>query len=111
MKLDVADDAAVREFSAQFQHLKALVNAAGVNAHNRGEYEMRGFRRVNLVASLCFAFHNALQRAAGAIVNIASMHAIFGAPLTPAYAASKGGIVQLTKSLAVAWAESGYSSI
>ncbi len=35
------------------------------------------------------------------------MHAIFGAPLSPAYAASKAGVVQLTKSLAVAWAEDG----
>ena len=33
------------------------------------------------------------------------MRAIFGAPLSPAYAASKGGIVQWTKSLALAWAE------
>jgi len=112
VKLDVTDDGAVRELSARFDHLNALVNAAGMNAHNRGEFEMSGFRRVievNLVgmASLCFAFHDALQRIKGAIVNIASMHAIFGAPLTPAYAASKGGVVQLTKSLAVAWAESG----
>jgi NAD(P)-dependent dehydrogenase (short-subunit alcohol dehydrogenase family) len=112
VNLDVADDTAVREFSARFERLSALVNAAGTNAHNRGEYEMRGFRRVievNLIgtASLCLAFYDALQRAKGAIVNIASMHAIFGAPLTPAYAASKGGIVQLTKSLAVAWAASG----
>ena len=35
------------------------------------------------------------------------MHAIFGAPLSPAYAASKAGVVQLTKSFAVAWAEDG----
>jgi 2-deoxy-D-gluconate 3-dehydrogenase len=40
----------------------------------------------------------------GKIINIGSMFAIFGAPAVPAYAASKGGIVQLTKSLAVAWA-------
>lgn len=112
VKLDVTDDAAVQDLSTRFDHLNALVNAAGMNAHNRGEFEMSGFRRViavNLIgmASLSFAFHDALQKAKGAIVNIASMHAIFGAPLTPAYAASKGGVVQLTKSLAVAWAESG----
>jgi NAD(P)-dependent dehydrogenase (short-subunit alcohol dehydrogenase family) len=53
------------------------------------------------------ACHAALVKAKGAVVNIASMHAIFGAPLSPAYAASKGGVVQLTKSLAVAWAEDG----
>lgn len=112
VELDVANDAAVREFSARFPRLDALVNAAGMNAHNRGEYEMPGFRRVievNLIgtANLCLAFHDALRRTSGAIVNIASMAAIFGAALTPAYAASKGAIVQLTKSFAVAWAEEG----
>ena len=40
----------------------------------------------------------------GKIVNIGSMTSIFGAGFAPAYAASKGGIVQLTKSLALAWA-------
>ena len=43
----------------------------------------------------------------GAIINIASMYAFFGAPHAPAYAASKGGVVQLTKSLAIAWAKDG----
>jgi NAD(P)-dependent dehydrogenase (short-subunit alcohol dehydrogenase family) len=41
------------------------------------------------------------------IINTASMLSFFGGPLAPAYAASKGGIVQLTKSLAVAWAGQG----
>jgi 2-deoxy-D-gluconate 3-dehydrogenase len=40
----------------------------------------------------------------GKIINLGSMFAVFGAPVLPAYAASKGGVVQLTKSLAVAWA-------
>jgi 2-deoxy-D-gluconate 3-dehydrogenase len=40
----------------------------------------------------------------GKIINIGSMMSIFGASFTPAYAASKGGIVQLTKALASAWA-------
>ena len=56
---------------------------------------------------MAVACRAALAKARGAIVNIASMHAIFGAPLSPAYAASKAGVVQLTKSLAVAWAEDG----
>ena len=55
--------------------------------------------------------HDARQALAatgdGAIVNTASMLSYFGGPLTPAYAASKGAIVQLTKSLAVAWANEG----
>jgi 2-deoxy-D-gluconate 3-dehydrogenase len=40
----------------------------------------------------------------GKIINIGSMTSIFGASFAPAYATSKGGIVQLTKSLALAWA-------
>jgi 2-deoxy-D-gluconate 3-dehydrogenase len=41
----------------------------------------------------------------GKIINIGSMMSIFGAPLTAAYAASKGGIVQMTRALATAWAK------
>ena len=41
----------------------------------------------------------------GKIINIGSMMSIFGAPFARAYAASKGGIVQLTKALATAWAK------
>jgi NAD(P)-dependent dehydrogenase (short-subunit alcohol dehydrogenase family) len=40
-------------------------------------------------------------------VNIASMLSFFGGPRVPAYSASKGGIAQLTRSLAVAWAQEG----
>ena len=40
----------------------------------------------------------------GKIINIGSMMSIFGASFAPAYAASKGGIVQFTRSCAVAWA-------
>ncbi|MCG8359612.1 MAG: SDR family oxidoreductase, partial [Kiloniellales bacterium] len=43
----------------------------------------------------------------GSIVNTASMLSFFGGPLVPAYAASRGGVVQRTKSLAIAWAEDG----
>jgi len=41
----------------------------------------------------------------GKIINIGSMLSIFGAPFAPAYGASKGGVVQLTKSMATAWAK------
>ena len=40
----------------------------------------------------------------GKVINIGSMYAIFGSSMVPNYAASKGGVIQLTKSLAVAWA-------
>ena len=109
--LDVTDAAAVTDFAASVTEIAVLVNAAGV-IRLREEYDPATFARVldiNLIGTMrmAVACRGALAKARGAIVNIASMHAIFGAPLSPAYAASKAGIVQLTKSLAVAWAEDG----
>jgi NAD(P)-dependent dehydrogenase (short-subunit alcohol dehydrogenase family) len=109
--LDVTDTAAVAAFAASFATLDVLVNAAGV-IRLRQEYDPAEFARVldiNLTGTMrmSVACREALAKARGSVVNIASMHAFFGAPLSPAYAASKAGIVQLTKSLAVAWAEDG----
>ena len=109
--LDVTDTDAVAAFVASLESLSVLVNAAGV-LRLRQEYEVAEFTRVvdiNLTGTMRMAVgcRAPLARAKGAIVNIASMHSIFGAPLSPAYAASKAGVVQLTKSLAVAWAEDG----
>ena len=109
--MDVTDGAAVDAFAANLETLDVLVNAAGV-LRLRAEYDPSVFARVvdvNLTGSMrmAVACRAALANARGSIVNIASMHAIFGAPLSPAYAASKAGIVQLTKSLAVAWAADG----
>jgi NAD(P)-dependent dehydrogenase (short-subunit alcohol dehydrogenase family) len=110
-RLDVTDTAAVTAFAATLDALSVLVNAAGV-LKLQEEYDPSVFARVvevNLSGTMLMtiACHAALSKARGAVVNIASMHAIFGAPLAPAYAASKAGVVQLTKSLAVAWAEDG----
>jgi NAD(P)-dependent dehydrogenase (short-subunit alcohol dehydrogenase family) len=110
-KLDVTDAAAVTAFTGNIDALSVLVNAAGVIRIGQ-EYEPSHFARVveiNLTGTMhmSVACRAALAKARGSIVNVASMHAIFGAPLSPAYSASKAGIVQLTKSLAVAWAEDG----
>jgi len=110
-RLDVTETAAVRAFAANLEALAVLINAAGVLTL-RQEYEPSEFSRVvdvNLTGTMrmSVACHAALAKAKGTIINIASMHAIFGAPLSPAYAASKAGVVQLTKSFAVAWAEDG----
>ena len=106
--LDVTDTDAVNTFAAGFDRLAVLVNAAGV-LRLREEYDpavFSGVLDINLTGAmrLCTACRPALAAAGGAIVNIASMHALFGAPLSPGYAASKAGVAQLTKSLAVAWA-------
>ena len=109
--LDVTYTASVAAFAASFDTLDVLINAAGV-LRLRQEYdpgEFAGVVDINLTGTMrmAVACRPALAKARGSIVNIASMHAIFGAPLSPAYAASKAGVVQLTKSLAVAWAEDG----
>ena len=53
------------------------------------------------------AFHPLLAEQTGSIVNIASMNATLALPRIPAYCASKGGVVMLTKALALKWAEEG----
>ncbi len=64
---------------------------------------------INLLGTMrtCYAARPALARRGGAIVNTASMMSFFGSATGPAYASSKGGVVQLTKSLAIALGPSG----
>jgi NAD(P)-dependent dehydrogenase (short-subunit alcohol dehydrogenase family) len=64
---------------------------------------------VNLTGTFrtCMAFRAALAKTKGSIVNIASMNATLALPRIPAYCASKGGVVMLTKALALSWAEEG----
>jgi NAD(P)-dependent dehydrogenase (short-subunit alcohol dehydrogenase family) len=109
--LDIRDTAAVNAFAAGIDSLAVLVNAAGV-LRRPDEYDADVFADVldiNLVGGmrLATACKPALAKAKGAIVNVGSMYSFFGAPHAPAYAASKGGVVALTKSLAVAWAADG----
>jgi len=115
-QLDVTDSESVAALFAELTDLHALVNCAGTILRNGGEFEVEGFRKVlevNLVGTMqmCLAARPLLARAGGSaggsIVNTASMLSFFGGPAVPAYAASKGGVVQLTKSLAGAWAEEG----
>jgi 2-dehydro-3-deoxy-D-gluconate 5-dehydrogenase len=106
--LDVADAGSVRRLVANFEHLDILVNSAGIIRRDT-EYELDIFERVievNLTGTMrvCTACRPLLAKFGGSIVNIASMLSFFGAGLAPAYSASKGGVAQLTKSLAVAWA-------
>jgi NAD(P)-dependent dehydrogenase (short-subunit alcohol dehydrogenase family) len=111
-QLDVTDDAGVKALIAGLVRLDALVNAAGIIQRGGKEFETDAFRltiEVNLIGTMrcCTVAHAKLAASGGAIVNLASMLSFFGAPLAPGYAASKGGIAQLTKSLAAAWAKDG----
>lgn len=112
MVLDVTSDASVAEAIARCGTLDALVNCAGTIMRGGAEFTMDAFERtiaVNLGGTMrcSLAARPLLAESRGAIVNTASMYAFFGAPHAPGYAASKGGVAQLTKSLAVAWAPEG----
>lgn len=111
VQLDVRDTQAVTVFFGGIEKLDGLVNCAGVLARG-AEYEIETFETVidiNLTGTMrcCLAAHPLLAASGGAIVNTASMLSFFGGPLVPAYSASKGGVAQLTKSLAGKWALDG----
>ena len=91
--------------------LDALVNLAGIG-RGAGEFEVDGFTKtvdINLFGTMrcCYAAHDLLVDASGAVVNTASMMTFFGSGTAPAYAASRGGVAQFTKSLAIAWGPEG----
>jgi 2-deoxy-D-gluconate 3-dehydrogenase len=115
LETDVADEAACRalpaEAHAQFGRLDVLINNAGVarggppQALSLADWNL--VLQTNLTAVLIAsqaAYPLMKAGGGGKIINIGSMYALFGAPFVPAYAASKGGLIQLTKSLAAAWA-------
>ena len=109
--LDVTDNAAVESLFAGIDALDGLVNCAGILLRGR-EFEIDTFQKVvdvNLTGTMraCLAARSLLAKSGGAIVNTASMLSYFGGPLVPAYSASKGGVAQLTKALAGAWANDG----
>ena len=112
VKLDVTSAASVAAVVEPLDGLSALINCAGVIFRNRAEYDIEIFQKVidvNLTGTMrmCVAARGKLAAAKGAIVNTASMLSYFGGPAVPAYTASKGGVAQLTKALAVAWAAEG----
>lgn len=106
--LDITDNPAVDELVTTIPELHILVNAAGIICRDE-EFQLNVFSHVldvNLTGTMrvCMAAHPKLLESHGCIVNIASMLSFFGGARVPAYSASKGGISQLTRSLAVAWA-------
>lgn len=111
-RLDVTSDAQVAAIVAACERIDALVNCAGMIQRGGKEFEIEAFRltlEVNLTGSMrmCLAAKDKLAASKGAIVNTASMLTFHGSAYAPGYAASKGGVGQLTKSLAAAWAPDG----
>jgi 2-deoxy-D-gluconate 3-dehydrogenase len=96
---------------ARFGRLDILVNNAGMNIRKPVESLALGEWRQVIDTNLTSAFlasracHPVMKKQGGGkVINIGSMMSIFGASFAPAYAASKGGMVQLTKAMAAGWA-------
>ncbi|PON19347.1 2-deoxy-D-gluconate 3-dehydrogenase [Candidatus Entotheonella serta] len=112
---DVQDEASVQAMVKvtvdTFGRVDILVNNAGINIRKAPqEYTLEEWQRVlqtNLTGVFLCArevYPHMVKAGGGKIINIGSMTSIFGSSLAPAYSASKGGVVQLTKSLANFWA-------
>jgi NAD(P)-dependent dehydrogenase (short-subunit alcohol dehydrogenase family) len=109
--LDVRDLSAVQAMVGALSELDVVVNCAGV-IQRALELEPEAFAHtvdINLNGTMrvCSAAREGLKARRGCIVNTASMLSFFGGGLVPGYSASKGGVAQLTKSLAIAYADDG----
>src|SRR5260221_1797442 len=110
MVQDGGASAAVAATVQKFGRLDIVVNNAGANIRKPPQdyslEEWHSVLNINLTSMFvcCQAAYPHLRARGGKIINIGSMMSIFGASFAAPYGASKGAVVQLTKSLAVAWA-------
>ncbi|MEO8344935.1 MAG: SDR family oxidoreductase [Betaproteobacteria bacterium] len=109
--LDVRDETAVMALVAALPRLDVLVNCAGIirrgDEHDAGVFAE--VLAINLTGTMrcCTRARDKLKATGGRIVNTASVLSFQGGGLVPGYSASKGGVAQLTKSLAIAYAPDG----
>ncbi|QDU97736.1 SDR family NAD(P)-dependent oxidoreductase [Lignipirellula cremea] len=107
--LDVRDPESIAALVDSLAGLDVLVNNAGMILRQGQEHQPENFAQVidvnlNGAMRMCAACRPLLARSQGCVLNLASMLSFFGSGFAPAYSASKGGLVQLTRSLAIAWA-------
>ncbi len=116
IRADLRDEASCRsmvdEVVERLGRLDILVNNAGTNIRKAPQdYTLEEWRLVldtNLTSAFVAsqaAYPHMKRAGGGKIINIGSMMSLFGASFVAPYGASKGGIVQLTKALATAWAK------
>ena len=96
----------------QFDRLDVLVNCVGTVMYKKAEFERDNFEKIltiNLTGAmqLCMEFFPLLEASGGNIINLDSVVSIRPALNNPAYSASKAGLVQLTKTLAMKWGRKG----
>ena len=114
--LDVTDEAAchalIDDTVTTYGRLDVLINNAGTNIRKEPEdYTLAEWRHIldtNLTSAfVCSqaAYPAMKQSGGGKVINIGSMFSLFGASFSTAYAASKGGMVQMSKAMACAWAK------
>jgi len=109
---NISSDRSVEALQPPFDSLDVLVASQGIVAYKRAEFQMPTFRSVldvNLmsVMSSCTKFHDMLAKTHGSIIMLGSGASFFSVLGNPAYSASKGALVTLTKTLAEAWAGDG----
>ena len=115
-EVDVTSEASCRALidgaAAKHGKLNILINNAGTNIRKTPDIlkleEWHAVMDTNLTSAfVCThaAYPHMKKAGGGKIINIGSMMTIFAAPFSPAYAASKGGIVQFARACATAWAK------
>tara|TARA_R110001599_G_scaffold353881_1_gene602020 strand:+ start:1086 stop:1814 length:729 start_codon:yes stop_codon:yes gene_type:complete len=110
--LDLQSDEDVSAFAATFERVDVLVNCIGSVLWKKQEFERAGFEKIvniNLTGAmqLCMAFFPLLEATGGNIINLDSVVSVRAAPNNPAYSASKAGLVQMGKALAIKWGPKG----
>ncbi|MDR3512356.1 MAG: SDR family oxidoreductase [Caulobacteraceae bacterium] len=111
-QVDVGDPDAVEAAKPPFDRLDVLVLSQGTVIYKRGEFKMDGFQKVvdvnlNSLMACAIKFHDMLAAAKGSLITVSSTSAYHATRGNPAYAASKAGVVGLTRTLGQAWAEDG----
>jgi 3-oxoacyl-[acyl-carrier protein] reductase len=111
-QVDVSDPEAIAAAPAPFDRLDVLVLSQGAVLYRRQEFQRAGWDKVmaiNLdsVMHCATRFHGALSAAKGAVVAVGSVAGVRATLGTPAYAASKAGLIGLIRTLAQAWARDG----
>lgn len=112
MQADVSNADALKSLEAQFKELDILVLSQGAVKYRRQEFQIDTFRHVvdvnlNSVMQCCLKYFELLKKSAGSVIIIGSIGAYKSVKGNPAYAASKAGLLGLTRTLGDAWGADG----